>query len=271
MLLTMFFVTGSAAAQVDDKAALAKLNEEVVNTYKVGKFNEALKLAQQVLDATVRTYGENDIQTAVAYSNLGLIQVEKDKTAEAAANLQKAVEIFEKLDSKDAYGAALRLANIYARDKEFEKADEFYLKSSVRAAKYYGIETKEFQQVEGIRVCSGWNISMLEKRDKAFYERRKELLGDAVKFEFGILNKNAKSLPKPKYPSEARSQRLGGVIPVKVKIDQQGNVAEVTAICGHPSLSQATTDAVKNAKFEPFTVDGQPSIANGLVIYSYIP
>ncbi len=61
----------------------------------------------------------------------------------------------------------------------------------------------------------------------------------------------------PQYPQMAKIAHIQGNVVLQCMIDQQGNVATVKAISGHPILIQAALDAVKQWKYKPFLINGQ--------------
>lgn len=67
-----------------------------------------------------------------------------------------------------------------------------------------------------------------------------------------------KSVP-PIYPSLAKTQRIAGNVQIDALVDTSGNVADVKVISGPPLLHHAALDAVKQWKYKPATLDGQPT------------
>ena len=64
---------------------------------------------------------------------------------------------------------------------------------------------------------------------------------------------------KPEYTELAREARLQGVVILQTAIDQEGNVVDVDVLKELPmGLTEAAVDAVKQWKFEPATMDGEP-------------
>ena len=67
-----------------------------------------------------------------------------------------------------------------------------------------------------------------------------------------------KSVP-PVYPPLAKTQRITGNVVLDSLIDVSGNVAQVKVISGPPLLHQAALDAVKQWKYTPAQLDGNPT------------
>jgi TonB family protein len=63
--------------------------------------------------------------------------------------------------------------------------------------------------------------------------------------------------PAP-YPPEARERRIVGTVVLKVWVNKEGNVVKATVVSGHPVFSASALDAVKEWKFKPATLQGQP-------------
>lgn len=304
----------SVQAQTGDKETLKQINQNVVSSYKNQKFDEALKLAQQAVDLSVKLYGVENRETAVAYANLGAIYQQKKRFKESIDVIQKAIGIYQKIpnfkgrelveayetlaysqflsdkitesqssyamaleaserifgnESKASFSPSLHLANMYARDGNFEKADEFYLKTYALAIKNFGKEAKEIEQIEDSRACLFGGQKVADEKEKIFKEAKDKLFGK-VAGEQGIINGKAISLPKPEYPVEAREKRLTGTASIKVKIDEQGNVIETKSICRNDVLGKAAEESAKKAKFEPTLKDGKPIRVTGIIVYNFI-
>jgi TonB family protein len=73
----------------------------------------------------------------------------------------------------------------------------------------------------------------------------------AVAAESGLVHR-----VEPDYPEEARRQGVQGAVVLEVHINPDGAVQELKLISGPSVLAQAATDAVRQWKFKPHTVNG---------------
>jgi periplasmic protein TonB len=62
----------------------------------------------------------------------------------------------------------------------------------------------------------------------------------------------------PVYPPLARQARIQGVVLLKARIDKDSNVVQLDLISGHPLLAPAAIDTVKQWKYKPYLLNGQP-------------
>ena len=63
---------------------------------------------------------------------------------------------------------------------------------------------------------------------------------------------------QPEYPSDAKAQNIQGTVQLKAIVDKEGNVAGLQLISGHPMLAPAAIDAVKQWKYRPYLLNGEP-------------
>lgn len=73
----------------------------------------------------------------------------------------------------------------------------------------------------------------------------------------------------PTYPKVARDARVGGDVLLRVTVDEEGNVTNEQILSGHPLLIQAAIDAVKEWKYAPTILDGEPVPVIALVTVSF--
>ena len=63
---------------------------------------------------------------------------------------------------------------------------------------------------------------------------------------------------EPEYPEEARQQRIQGSVALDVRIGRDGAMQEVKVVSGHRTLTDAAVAAVKQWRFKPRVLKGQP-------------
>jgi TonB family protein len=62
----------------------------------------------------------------------------------------------------------------------------------------------------------------------------------------------------PEYPSLARQAHIQGTVTLQVWLSKSGDVENVQLVSGHPLLATAAIDAVKQWKYRPYLLNGQP-------------
>jgi TonB family protein len=84
-----------------------------------------------------------------------------------------------------------------------------------------------------------------------------------------VLNSEALSLPKPRYPALALQIHLEGVVNVQVLIDETGKVVSAKAVNGHPMLIPDAVRAANQARFSPTMIGDQPVKVSGVISYNF--
>ena len=62
----------------------------------------------------------------------------------------------------------------------------------------------------------------------------------------------------PTYPPLARQARIQGVVILQAQISKDGNIENLQLISGHPMLAPAAIEAVKQWKYKPYLLNGEP-------------
>ena len=86
---------------------------------------------------------------------------------------------------------------------------------------------------------------------------------------FGVLNRRAKSLPKPFYPEQAMSAGIQGLVQVQVVVDESGRVVSANATNGDPQLQKSAIEAAYKARFAPTILSGQAVRIQGVLNYNF--
>jgi Ca-activated chloride channel homolog len=63
----------------------------------------------------------------------------------------------------------------------------------------------------------------------------------------------------PAYPELARQARVSGKVVLTLTVDEEGNVTDVNVVSGHPLLDDAAVNAVKQWKYAPTLLNGEPA------------
>jgi periplasmic protein TonB len=62
----------------------------------------------------------------------------------------------------------------------------------------------------------------------------------------------------PVYPPLARQARIQGVVLLQAQISKTGDIENLQLISGHPMLAPAAIEAVKQWKYKPYLLNGEP-------------
>jgi len=63
---------------------------------------------------------------------------------------------------------------------------------------------------------------------------------------------------KPEYPSLARQARIQGTVVLQAAIGKDGTVQNLRVVSGHPMLTAAAIAAVKQWRYKPYYLNGEP-------------
>ena len=63
---------------------------------------------------------------------------------------------------------------------------------------------------------------------------------------------------QPVYPEQARQMRVEGKVELQANISKSGSIAGVKQLSGDPLLGRAATDAVRQWKYKPYFLNGEP-------------
>lgn len=76
--------------------------------------------------------------------------------------------------------------------------------------------------------------------------------------------------PQPVYPPLARQARIQGNVVLHAIIDKDGRVGELQVISGHPLLVQSALEAVKNWRYQPTQLNGDPVEVDTTITVSFV-
>ena len=76
--------------------------------------------------------------------------------------------------------------------------------------------------------------------------------------------------PQPVYPPLARQARIQGNVVLHAIIDKDGRVGELQVISGHPLLVQSALEAVRNWRYQPTQLNGDPVEVDTTITVSFV-
>ncbi len=83
--------------------------------------------------------------------------------------------------------------------------------------------------------------------------------GEAVKMGGRILEARLIHKVSPVYPLIAQKVRVSGPVELAATIDEEGNVTDLHVISGHVLLREAAVEAVRQWKYRPLFLNGEPA------------
>jgi protein TonB len=75
---------------------------------------------------------------------------------------------------------------------------------------------------------------------------------------------------QPAYPPLARSVRIQGPVVLRAIISKAGTIENLQVLSGHPLLVQAAIDAVKQWRYRPYSLNGEPVEVETQVTVNFI-
>jgi tetratricopeptide (TPR) repeat protein len=237
-------VASDPTTPAPELAEAEALNSQVMSLYHAGYYKEAVPLANRVLLLREKILGPDHRLVAEALRNLSELFSAMGKSKEAMTAYQRYLTVFEK--SIDAYGPELiAVLNRYVC---------LLLDDGGKAAQR---DTALEIQKRLFRIENGFDF------DESDNLPVKRLATGGL-----LINKRRKSA-SPHFPRDIMNSRLSGLMIVKVKVDELGNVISARRVCGYPGFAQAAEEASLKAKYAPTLVSGKPVKVAGLAIYEF--
>ena len=75
---------------------------------------------------------------------------------------------------------------------------------------------------------------------------------------------------EPEYPELAKRARVSGMVILQVIVGERGAVEEVTIIRGHPLLNEAALRAVRQWRYSPYFLNGEPIPVTATVTVNFV-
>ena len=73
-----------------------------------------------------------------------------------------------------------------------------------------------------------------------------------------VISRNLLTKAVPQYPPEAKNAKIQGTVVLSVVISDSGNVENIRVVSGPNELQQSAIDAVRQWKYKPYLLNGDP-------------
>jgi protein TonB len=111
-----------------------------------------------------------------------------------------------------------------------------------------GIPGGQLGGVIGGIISSALSIAMIPKLEPV----------KRIRVSQGVTRGMVINKTEPKYPKIALAAHVAGVVLLKAVISKDGEVKELQVVSGHPLLAPAALDAVKQWRYRPYLLSGEP-------------
>lgn len=79
-----------------------------------------------------------------------------------------------------------------------------------------------------------------------------------IRVSAGVQQGNLVNQVKPVYPAIARNARIQGAVVLQAEISKSGTIENLRVISGHPMLVPSALEAVKQWRYKPYYLNGEP-------------
>lgn len=79
-----------------------------------------------------------------------------------------------------------------------------------------------------------------------------------VRVSSGVMQGNLIQKVQPTYPAIAKTARIQGTVVLEATISKSGSIENLKAVSGPPMLYQAAIDAVRQWRYKPYMLNGEP-------------
>ena len=90
-----------------------------------------------------------------------------------------------------------------------------------------------------------------------------------IRVSSGVATKLLVKRVNPEYSKDLRKRRVQGMVVLNVRISRDGDVTDVAPVSGPSELIQPASDAVKQWKFKPYLLNGQPLIVETQILINF--
>ena len=90
-----------------------------------------------------------------------------------------------------------------------------------------------------------------------------------VRVSSGVSAGNLIRRVQPNYPPLARQARIQGTVILQAEISKEGTIQNLQLISGHPMLAPAAIEAVKQWRYKPYLLNGEPVAVDTQVVVNF--
>ena len=92
----------------------------------------------------------------------------------------------------------------------------------------------------------------------AYVPKLQPVVPQRIRISQGVTNGLLIHKVEPPYPVLAKSARVQGNVVLKAVIDKEGTIQDLQLVSGHPMLVPAAIEAVRQWRYRPYLLNGQP-------------
>ncbi len=104
----------------------------------------------------------------------------------------------------------------------------------------------------------GGVIGGIVNSTSAFVPKLQPVVPQRIRISQGVTSGLLLHKVQPPYPALAKAARIEGNVVLKAIIDKEGNIQDLQLVSGHPMLVPAAIEAVRQWKYKPYLLNGQP-------------
>jgi TonB family protein len=109
-----------------------------------------------------------------------------------------------------------------------------------------------------MKISSLLMITMMALAFTVFAQQAGDHKPQKLRVSWGVIKGNLENKIQPELPMDGRGKPMHGNVVLRINIDRQGNVWRTARLDGKPELADAATNAVKQWKFKPYFLNGEP-------------
>jgi protein TonB len=99
---------------------------------------------------------------------------------------------------------------------------------------------------------------IVNSANTAFVPKFQPLVPQRIRISQGVTAGLLLHKVQPPYPTLAKAARIEGSVILKAIIDREGNIQDLQLVSGHPMLVPAAIEAVRQWRYKPYLLNGQP-------------